>query len=42
MKKQLTEAADHHHQCVTELDKRDKFEVSGIATSTANFLPFDK
>ena len=34
MKKQLTEAADYHHQCVTELDKREKFEVSGnIATS---------
>ena len=29
MKKQLGDAAEYHHKCVTELDKREKFEVSG-------------
>ncbi len=30
MKKQLNEASDYHHQKVTELDQREKCEVSGI------------
>ncbi len=30
MKKQLTEAADYHHKCVTELDKRERCEISGF------------
>ncbi len=30
MKKQLNEASDYHHQKVTELDQREKCEVSGL------------
>ena len=29
MKKRLSDAADHHHKCVTEPYKRERFEVSG-------------
>ncbi len=31
MKKQLNDASDYHHQKVTELDQREKCQVSGLS-----------